>query len=64
VVLGELTGVSLGLGAVMMNARMLGDTSMIIICMISIAFWGRISDRILVAIIRRLHPVKEVNRNE
>ncbi|NMA12000.1 MAG: ABC transporter permease [Chloroflexi bacterium] len=64
VVLGELTGVSLGLGAVMMNARMLGDTSMIIICMISIAFWGRISDRVLVAIIRRLHPVKEVSRNE
>ncbi|MCB8817570.1 ABC transporter permease [Desulfosporosinus shakirovi] len=64
VVLGELTGVSLGLGAVMMNARMLGDTEMIIICMIVIALLGWISDRLLVALIRKLHPGKEVIRHE
>ena len=64
VVLGELTGVSKGLGAVMMNARMLGDTNMIIICMIVIALLGWISDRLLVAVISRLHPAKGVISHE
>ena len=39
------------IGSVMMNARMLGDNSMIIICMISIAF-GEEFRTVLVAIIR------------
>ena len=64
VVLGELTGVSKGLGAVMMNARMLGDTNMIIICMIVIALLGWISDRLLVAVISKLHPAKGVISRE
>lgn len=64
VVLGELTGVSRGLGAVMMNARMLGDTAMIVICMIVIAFLGWISDRLLIAGIKRLHSSKEVMSHE
>lgn len=64
VVLGELTGVSRGLGAVMMNARMLGDTAMIVICMIVIAFLGWLSDRLLIAGIKRLHSSKEVMSHE
>ena len=51
-VLGELTGVSQGLGAVMMDARMLGHLDMLIVCMICIAFWGRLSDLILVYVFR------------
>lgn len=49
-VLGELTGVAKGLGAVMMDARMLGNVDIIIVCMISIAFWGKLTDQILVKI--------------
>lgn len=64
VVLGELTGVSKGLGAVMMNARMLGDTSMIIVSMIVIALLGWLSDRLLLALIKRVHPSKEVLSHE
>lgn len=60
-VLGELTGVTKGLGAVMMDARMLGNIDMIMICMISIAFWGRITDKILVFIIDSYLPTKGEN---
>ena len=55
-VLGELTGVSEGLGAVMMDSRMLGSVDMIIICMLAISIWGRISDLILLAIYKKLRP--------
>lgn len=51
-VLGELTGVNEGLGAVMMDARMLGNVDMIIVCMIGIAFWGRIGDLLLLFLYR------------
>ena len=47
-VLGELTGVPDGLGAVIMDARMLGRVDMIIVGMILIAIIGRVSDRLLV----------------
>ena len=47
-VLGELTGVTNGLGAVMMDSRMLGRVDMIIIAIICIAILGRITDLLLV----------------
>jgi NitT/TauT family transport system permease protein len=47
-VLGELTGVPNGLGAVIMDARMLGRVDMIVVGMILIAVIGRFSDRLLV----------------
>ncbi|MBW1782716.1 MAG: ABC transporter permease [Deltaproteobacteria bacterium] len=48
-VLGELTGVPNGLGAVIMDARMLGRIDMIIVGIIVIAVIGRLSDRLLQA---------------
>jgi len=53
-VLGELTGVPDGLGAVIMDARMLGQVDIIIVGMISIALLGRLSDRLLLFLLRRL----------
>jgi len=46
-VLGELTGVPNGLGAIIMDARMLGRIDMIAVGIIIIAVIGRISDQIL-----------------
>lgn len=46
-VLGELTGVPNGLGAVIMDARMLGRVDMIVVGMMLIAVIGRLSDRLL-----------------
>ena len=54
-VLGELTGVTQGLGAVMMDARMLGHVDMVMVSMIYIAVLGWLSDRILVVLLRLLH---------
>ena len=51
-VLGELTGVPNGLGAVIMDARMLGRVDMIVVGMILIAVIGRFSDRLLVGSMR------------
>lgn len=51
-VLGELTGVPNGLGAIIMDARMLGRVDMIIVGMILIAVIGRLSDRFLVGGLR------------
>jgi len=48
-VLGELTGVSNGLGAVIMDARMLGRIDMIVVGIIIIAVIGRLSDSLLQA---------------
>lgn len=55
-VLGELTGVAKGLGAVMMDARMLGHVDMIMVSMVCIAFLGRASDLIMVALFRLFQP--------
>lgn len=52
-VLGELTGVTKGLGAVMMDARMLGHVDMVIVSMVCIGLLGRISDMILVGFFKR-----------
>lgn len=46
-VLGELTGVPNGLGAVIMDARMLGRIDMIVVGIIVIALIGRLSDQLL-----------------
>jgi NitT/TauT family transport system permease protein len=46
-VLGELTGVPNGLGAVIMDARMLGRIDMIVVGIIVIAVIGRFSDQLL-----------------
>jgi len=51
-VLGELTGVPNGLGAVIMDARMLGRIDIIIVGIIAIAVMGRISDLALNAALR------------
>jgi sulfonate transport system permease protein len=59
-VLGELTGVSDGLGAVIMDARMLGQVDIIIVGMISIALMGRLSDRLLLYLLGRLIWRKEM----
>lgn len=49
-VLGELTGVSRGLGAVMMDARMLGHVDMVMVAMIYIAILGWLSDKVLIVL--------------
>ncbi len=46
-VLGELTGVPNGLGAVIMDARMLGRIDIIVVGIILIALIGRLCDRLL-----------------
>jgi sulfonate transport system permease protein len=46
-VLGELTGVPNGLGAVIMDARMLGRIDMVVVGIIIIAVIGRLSDQLL-----------------
>jgi sulfonate transport system permease protein len=51
-VLGELTGVPNGLGAVIMDARMLGQVDMIVVGMILVAIVGRLSDGLLVTFLR------------
>lgn len=51
-VLGELTGVPDGLGAVIMDARMLGRIDIIIVGIILIAAMGRISDLLLKSLLR------------
>lgn len=53
-VLGELTGVPDGLGAVIMDARMLGRIDMIILGIIIIAIIGRLSDKLLMFTLRTL----------
>jgi NitT/TauT family transport system permease protein len=54
IVVGEMTGVSQGLGAVIMDARTLSRTELVICGMIIIGIAGFISDRIVVAIGNRL----------
>ncbi|TYQ12723.1 UNVERIFIED_CONTAM: NitT/TauT family transport system permease protein [Acetivibrio alkalicellulosi] len=56
VVLGELTGVNKGLGAVMMDARMLGRLEMILVMMVCIAVLGRITDQFLLLLYRFIRP--------
>jgi sulfonate transport system permease protein len=59
-VLGELTGVATGLGAVMMDSRMLGQTEMILVSMLCIAVMGFLTDRLLYWVCKLIYPVREV----
>jgi NitT/TauT family transport system permease protein len=54
IVVGEMTGVQEGLGAVIMDARMLSRADLVIAGMIVIGVAGFVSDRILVMINNRL----------
>jgi NitT/TauT family transport system permease protein len=54
IVVGEMTGVQEGLGAVIMDARMLSRADLVIAGMIVIGMAGFVSDRLLVAINNRL----------
>lgn len=58
-VLGELTGVSKGLGAVMMDSRMLGQVEMIPAAMICIAILGRLTDILLIKLCNLVYPYNE-----
>jgi NitT/TauT family transport system permease protein len=51
-VLGELTGVPNGLGAVIMDARMLGRIDIIVVGIIIIAIMGRLGDQLLTISLR------------
>lgn len=51
-VLGELTGVPDGLGAVIMDARMLGRVDVVMSGIVAIALIGLISDRLLLALLK------------
>lgn len=54
VVLGELTGVDRGLGAMIMDARMMGHITAIIVGMLCIAVLGRLSDLALMFALRHM----------
>ena len=54
IVVGEMTGVPEGLGAVIMDGRTLSRTDLVIAGMIVIGLAGFLSDRIIVAINNRL----------
>lgn len=54
VVLGEITGVPNGLGALIMDARMLGRLDMVIVGMLFIAVIGKIYDVVLLTILKTL----------
>lgn len=53
-VLGELTGVADGLGAMIMDARMLGQTDLILVGIVVIALVGKGCDTLLVVLMRLL----------
>ena len=54
IVVGEMTGVQMGLGAIIMEARQLSRTEIVICGMIVIGVAGFLSDRIVMALGRRL----------
>lgn len=60
VVLGELSGVPTGLGAVIMDARMVGAVTTVVVGMVSIAVIGRICDRLLLLTLGRFAWRKEM----
>ena len=55
-VLGELTGVPNGLGALIMDARMVGRIDMIIVGMIIISVIGKTSDSLMMIILKAAFP--------
>lgn len=55
-VLGEVTGVTEGLGAVMTDGRMLGHVDIVLATMVVIAMAGKLTDWLLLALCRRISP--------
>ena len=55
-VLGEMTGVSKGIGAVMMNGRMLGNVELVMTGMIVIAAAGKLTDYLLLKVYELTYP--------
>ena len=51
-VLGEMTGVNKGIGAIMQDARMLGKNHMIIVCMLVIALIAIIFDKLMNCLVK------------
>lgn len=62
-VLGEMTGVAVGIGAVMMNGRMLGNVALVITGMIVIAIAGKLSDWLLILLYRVFYEKGGVRRH-
>ena len=63
-VLGEVTGVTEGLGAVMTDGRMLGQVDIVLAAMIVIAIAGKLTDWLLCALCRCISPtVRKGGRN-
>ena len=63
-VLGEMTGVSIGIGAVMMNGRMLGNVALVITGMVAIAIAGKLTDWLLLLLYRIFYEKGGVRRSE
>lgn len=63
-VLGEVTGVSTGLGAVMSDGRMLGHVDIVLAAMIVIAVMGKLTDLLLLAVCRLLCPQMRKRRTK
>lgn len=62
-VLGEMTGVDKGIGAIMSDARMLGNVDIIIICMFIIGILGKLTDWLLLKICSLFYHKEEMNKN-
>ncbi len=58
-VLGEMTGVSKGIGAVMMNGRMLGNVELVMTGMIVIAAAGKLTDYLLLKVYELAYRAEE-----
>lgn len=58
VVLGEVTGVTKGIGAIMTDARMLGHVDIVLTSMVIIAVVGKLFDLILVSLCNLFYPLK------
>ena len=56
-VLGEMTGVNIGVGAVMQDARMLGQNQLIIVCMLVIALTAIVFDKFMTIVFKVLGRV-------
>jgi len=54
IVVGEMTGVQTGLGAIIMEARQLSRTEIVICGMVTIGVAGFITDRLVLLLGRRL----------
>ena len=57
-VLGEMTGVNTGIGAVLQNARMLGQINIIIVCMLVIALTAAVFDVLMRILLKAVLPDK------